>query len=83
LFKTTQITERLKLEFRVEAFNITNRVNFGAPSLGIFTGTAAANEALLTAKVPQLPTVNTANAGVITTLASDPRRLQFGLKLSF
>jgi hypothetical protein len=81
LFKTTRIGERLRLEFRAEAFNILNRVNFGAPSLGIFTGTAAANQALILAG--KLPTVNTANAGVITTLASDPRRLQFGLKLNF
>lgn len=81
LFKTTTITERLKAELRVETFNITNRVNFASPSLGIFSGSAASNQALLLAG--QNPTVNVANAGVITTLATESRRIQFGLKMIF
>ena len=31
LFKTTNLTENLKLEFRVEAANLLNRRNFGVP----------------------------------------------------
>jgi outer membrane receptor protein involved in Fe transport len=31
VFKTTNITENTKLEFRVEAFNLLNRRNFGVP----------------------------------------------------
>jgi len=31
LFKTTKLTENLKLEFRVEAANLLNRRNFGVP----------------------------------------------------
>ena len=31
LFKTTNITETVKIEFRAEAFNILNRRNFGVP----------------------------------------------------
>jgi len=81
IFKTTKIGERISAEFRAEAFNLTNHVNFGAPSLGIFTGTPASNAASIAAG--NGPTVNVANAGVITTLATDPRRIQFGLKVNF
>ncbi|MBV9211369.1 MAG: hypothetical protein JOZ52_12100, partial [Acidobacteria bacterium] len=31
LFKTTNLTEKTKLEFRVEGFNILNHRNFGVP----------------------------------------------------
>ncbi len=40
LFKRTSITERFKLEFRAEAFNLFNRVQFGRPNQG---ATTAAN----------------------------------------
>jgi hypothetical protein len=39
-FKRTSITERFKLEFRTEAFNLFNRVQFGRPNQG---ATTAAN----------------------------------------
>jgi hypothetical protein len=32
IFKNTAITERVKLEFRAEAFNLFNRVQFGSPN---------------------------------------------------
>ena len=37
LFKKTQITERFKLEFRAELFNVFNRVQFGFPNTTITT----------------------------------------------
>jgi hypothetical protein len=40
IFKNTAITERYHLEFRAEAFNFFNRVQFGTPNLG---QTTAAN----------------------------------------
>ena len=41
IYKRTTITERFRLEFRAEAFNLFNRVQFGNPGTGATT--AAAN----------------------------------------
>ena len=35
LFKNTSIHERLRVQFRVEAFNAFNRVQFGVPNTSI------------------------------------------------
>ena len=37
LAKSTEITERFKLEFRAEIFNLFNRVQFAQPNLTITT----------------------------------------------
>jgi hypothetical protein len=67
VFKNTAITERTNLQFRTEFFNLLNRVNLGTPNATAFSS-----------GVPNL-----ASAGVITTLATMPRQIQFGLKLIF
>ena len=61
VFKNTQLTERLRLEFRAEFFNILNHPNFGVPASNI--------------SVP-------ATVGRIST-ATDPRDIQFGMRLAF
>jgi hypothetical protein len=64
--KSTAITERINLQFRMEIFNVLNRSNFGTPNPIVFAGTAPSS-----------------SAGLITTAATLPRQIQFGLKLIF
>ncbi len=66
LFKNTAISERARLQFRAEFFNVLNHPNFGTPNATVFSSGA----------------IN-ASAGLITTLATTPRQIQFGLKLIF
>ena len=67
LVKTTSVSERIKLEFRAEAFNVLNHPNFGLPaSFNVFSGTA----------------INP-SAGVILNTANASRQIQFGLKALF
>jgi len=42
LDKTTAITERLRMNFRAEFFNIMNHANFGLPSNIVFTNASGA-----------------------------------------
>jgi hypothetical protein len=69
MFKTTAITERTSLQFRVETFNTFNHVNLGAPGTTFSSASASG------------PNNNT-NFGVIST-ASPGRQIQLALKLIF
>lgn len=68
VFKNFQLFERLKLQFRAEAFNAPNHVNLGFPSTGFSPGAAGTNVS--------------ASFGRITS-ARDPRQMQLSLKLIF
>ena len=65
LFKTTTLTERVRLQFRAEFFNLLNRANFGMPIVTTFTSAGAVSP----------------SAGAITYTATTSRQIQFGLKL--
>ena len=43
--KTTAITERARLEFRAEFFNILNHTNFGPPNTTVFSGATVSSSA--------------------------------------
>lgn len=66
--KSTPLTEKVKLQFRGELFNVLNHTNFGTPNPVVFTSATA---------IPA-PT-----AGVITSTSTTSRQIQFGLKLLF
>jgi hypothetical protein len=78
LAKTTQVTERVRAQFRTEFFNILNHTNLGTPAETVFSGGptqgTAANQTTVAALSP--------TAGVVTSAATT-RQIQLGLKLLF
>src|SRR5207244_407788 len=81
LLKNIAFTERLKLQFRTEIFNIFNTPQFGIPNAGL----NAAPAFLPAAAGGAFPTQITASRGpgAITSLVAPMRQMQFGLKLLF
>jgi hypothetical protein len=64
--KMTSISEKARLQFRAEFFNIFNRANFATPNAVVFSTAGSAPSS---------------TAGVITATATTSRQIQFGLKL--
>lgn len=87
VMKNFGLTERLKLQFRADLFNILNHPNFGGPDAGICTAVTPA-----TTTSPASCTVN-ANFGRVSGTIADvngsqigtgtARQAQFALKLMF
>jgi carboxypeptidase family protein/TonB-dependent receptor-like protein len=73
LTKRTAITERLRTEFRFEAFNLFNRANFAPPN--------AVNRVIYTNVDANGAPVLNPTFGQLTNTASFERQLQFGFKL--
>ena len=77
LFKQFPVTERVRIEFRSEFFNLTNHPNFSLPG---FSGNG------VTAAPGSLNFLNTSNFGKITSVRdgqNDQREIQFALKVYY
>jgi hypothetical protein len=59
-----------RIEFRIEAFNVLNRANFGVPELRAFAGTRDGEPAFAT-------------FGRITTTVTSARQIQLGIRATF
>ena len=71
VFKTTPITEKLRAEFRVEIFNLTNRTNYANPDTTFSSGSFG-------------QITSTRNGGSAPGLGfGEPRNTQLGLRLIF
>ncbi len=83
LFKNFRITEKVKLQFRTEMFNIFNTPQFARPVTGLQTAT----NLLPTGTPGNVVYPSQANIvrgpGAITSLVSPMRQIQFGLKILF
>ena len=78
LLKNLQITEKVRMQFRTEFFNILNHTNLQTPNEVVFSsGPTQGTTANRAAAAVLSPT-----AGVVTA-ASASRQIQFGLKLLF
>ena len=64
--KNAVLSEKLRLQFRAEFFNLLNHANFGTPNTVVYTSATSGIS----------PT-----AGVITSTSTTSRQIQFGLKL--
>ncbi len=81
LLKNIMFTEKMKLQFRTEIFNLFNTPQFGIPGNGLNGAPAF----LPAAAGGAFPTQITASRGpgAITSLVAPMRQMQFGLKLLF
>ena len=76
LFKDFQLSERFKLQFRSEFFNILNHPNFNAPGFG-------GNGVVAIGGSNNYTSSNFGEIGSTRDAPYDPRQIQFALKLYF
>jgi len=71
-FRNFSLTERFKLQFRAEAFNLANTPQFGNPGATVTSATFNADGS-----------VKSLNGYTQITSASNERQLRFALRFSF
>ncbi len=73
IFKTTPITERIKAQFRVEIFNLFNRLNLAGPNASVGAGSG----------MGLIGSTYGAAIGAPGIGAGEPRNVQLALKILF
>jgi hypothetical protein len=73
LFRVFRLTERFNLEFRAEAYNLSNTPHFVNPNANVSNMTLNSDGSVS----------NLGNFLSITSTQGDPRQFRFGLRLSF
>ena len=76
LFKEMQVTERVRMEFRSEFFNIFNHPNFNAPNFG-------GNGVVAVSGSGNFTSSSFGEIGSTRDAPYDPRQIQFALKVYF
>jgi hypothetical protein len=79
--RDTRLTESVKLQFRVESFNLFNRANFSPPGLLVFAGAPLGNNDPVPSSAGQPAVLS--SFGRIRSTTTSARQIQFGLRLSF
>jgi hypothetical protein len=89
IFKNFTISNRVKLQLRVEMYNIFNSVNFLGTSINTSSGAGSniiqynANNVVLSPDKSTIVSATPANNFGQLTAARDPRTMQLGVRLSF
>jgi hypothetical protein len=85
--KDTRLTERFRLLFRADFFNLTNRPNFANPYMPAFFADAAPNgiDPATGVSLGFLPIVATSDIGLGNPIlgGGGPRSVQLAVKLTF
>ena len=85
LFKNFQFSERMRLQFRSEFFNVANHPNFSTPNMTLTANSTFYPTVSSTGALGQFPTQagRVQGPGAITSTVAPMRVIQFGLKFFF